>query len=402
MENQSTNSPEPMCAAGEITLLLRGAHQANASMSDELLRAVFDRLHYLAAACMRHERCEHTLTPTALLNEALLRIIKEPKCEFENRKHFYGAFSRNLRRVLIDYGRQRKARKRRHEKAELLESVPAPKESNDNRLDVEHVLIRLTEKNPCWAELVRLRDLEGYTAKETAQRMHMAESTARREHSAAMRWLRDQVGAQTDGWDRKTLKHYRLLTKLSDNVSAAVYRARDIHLERNVVVKILKPGALDSLAIQERFHREARCASALNHPNIVTIYAIDHDHGADFIVMEYIPGEPLYRVIPVGGLPLATSLNYGRQICDALSTAHAAGVIHRDIKASNILVSQKVVKLLDFGLAKPTMTTGLRLHASPFETQPVRQVTWPRSKCSGIRPMRAQTFLGLALFCMKC
>ena len=152
----------------------------------------------------------------------------------------------------------------------------------------------------------------------------------------------------------KTLKHYRVLEKLGrQGAVATVYRARDTRLGRVVALKVLEEGFSDALESKRRFFQEARCASSLNHPHIVTIYEIEQGKGHDFIVMEYIPGETLDRVIPRGGLPLSVCINYGLQVADALSKAHTAGIIHRDIKASNIMVSDNVLKLLDFGLAKP-------------------------------------------------
>src|SRR6185369_2641964 len=102
-----------------------------------------------------------------------------------------------------------------------------------------------------------------------------------------------------------------------------------------------------------RFMQEARAASALNHPHIVTVHDIVHEAGIDFLVMEHVSGKSLDRLIPAKGLPLIEALGYAQQIADALAAAHAAGIVHRDIKPANVIVTPEGhVKILDFGLAK--------------------------------------------------
>src|SRR5438876_4539137 len=106
----------------------------------------------------------------------------------------------------------------------------------------------------------------------------------------------------------------------------AVYKAHDTRLERRVVLKVLSAGLIADPECKKRLVHEARCASALNHPHIVTVHEIAHDNGVDFIVMEYVPGKPLDHVIPGNGLPLPVGLEYALQIASALSEAHAAGI----------------------------------------------------------------------------
>ena len=132
-----------------------------------------------------------------------------------------------------------------------------------------------------------------------------------------------------------------------------VYKARDIRLDRFVAIKVLPAEQVAEPDRKRRFVQEARAASALNHPGIVTIYDIDQCDGVDFIAMEYLSGRTLSGLIPNGGMALRAALGYAVQIADALAAAHAAGIIHRDLKPSNIMVDgREVVKLLDFGLAK--------------------------------------------------
>ena len=133
-----------------------------------------------------------------------------------------------------------------------------------------------------------------------------------------------------------------------------VYRAQDVRLGRMVALKRLHPEWLPDRGRRSRFLQEARTASALNHPNIVTFYDLVEAAGEEFLALEYVAGKTLDRVIPRHGLPLREALNYAIQIADGLAAAHAAGVIHRDLKPANIIVGEKgAVKLLDFGLAKP-------------------------------------------------
>ena len=152
----------------------------------------------------------------------------------------------------------------------------------------------------------------------------------------------------------QTLGHYRLEEKLGQGGMGVVYRAVDTHLDRPVAIKVLPMLFLADPQRKKRFVREAKAASALSHPNVVTIHDINDADGLDFIAMEYVPGEPLSKLISPK-MKLAGALKYSVQIADALAAAHAAGVVHRDVKPANIMVTPSgLVKLLDFGLAKLT------------------------------------------------
>ena len=150
------------------------------------------------------------------------------------------------------------------------------------------------------------------------------------------------------------LGHYRLEEKLGQGGMGIVYRAVDTHLDRPVAIKVLPMLFLADPERTKRFVQEAKAASALNHPNVVTIHDISNSDGIDFIAMEYVEGKPLSELIsPKMGL--AEALRYSTQIADALAAAHAAGVVHRDVKPANIMITPRgMVKLLDFGLAKLT------------------------------------------------
>ena len=150
----------------------------------------------------------------------------------------------------------------------------------------------------------------------------------------------------------RTLEHYRIDSKLGEGGMGVVYKAYDSRLNRAVAIKVLRPESVNAAA-SERFLHEARAASALNHPAIVTIHDIRAADGVDFIVMEYVAGRTLDRIIRESGLSPDETLRYAVEIADALSKAHAAGILHRDLKPSNVMVTgDRRVKLLDFGLAK--------------------------------------------------
>ncbi len=145
---------------------------------------------------------------------------------------------------------------------------------------------------------------------------------------------------------------YEVVEKLGEGGMGVVYKARDTRLKRMVALKFLSAGNSDASG-RRRFLREAQAASSLNHPNIVSIFDLGEESDAVFLVMEYIEGKSLARLIPKTGLPLETALVYARQICDALRVAHQAGIVHRDLKPGNVMQSADGrLKILDFGLAK--------------------------------------------------
>lgn len=159
----------------------------------------------------------------------------------------------------------------------------------------------------------------------------------------------------------RSILHYEIEAQLGTGGMGVVYRARDTHLNRPVAVKLLKRTALSDSERRKRFVQEARTASALSHPNIVTIFDINSvevdGETTDVIVMEFVPGQTLDRLIQRKGLRINDVLKYATQIAAGLAAAHAAGIVHRDLKPSNVMINdQGLVKLLDFGLAKFTDT----------------------------------------------
>jgi Tol biopolymer transport system component len=157
------------------------------------------------------------------------------------------------------------------------------------------------------------------------------------------------------------ISHYEIQGKVGVGGMGAVYRAYDSQLRRPVALKVLPPAYAADPERRDRLLREARAASALDHPNIVSIFEVGSDGGVDFIAMEFVEGKPLSELIPSKGLPVGQVLDYAIQIAGALAKAHSAGVVHRDLKPVNVMVtSDGVVKLLDFGLARRVPATGER------------------------------------------
>ena len=163
----------------------------------------------------------------------------------------------------------------------------------------------------------------------------------------------------------ETLGHYRIEARLGAGGMGVVYRAQDEKLHRTVAIKVVGGGKVKP-EDRARLIDEARAASHLTHPNICTVYEVGEADGHAFIVMEFVAGRLLSEIIPPGGLPAETVVRLGAQIADALAHAHDRGVIHRDLKSANVAVNDQGPKVLDFGIARRTLTSD-----SDGETRPI-------------------------------
>ena len=187
------------------------------------------------------------------------------------------------------------------------------------------------------------------------------------------------IGLPTGAAAERTISHYRLLEKIGEGGMGVVYKALDTNLNRTVALKFLATHLTEDPKARERFRREAQAAAAVDHPNICTVYEIDEVDGQIFIAMAYVEGQSLDKKIAVGPLPLDEALDIATQTAQGLQAAHEKGVVHRDIKSSNLMLTpQGQVKILDFGLA--------RLADQPHLTQTATVVGTP----SCMSPEQAQ------------
>ncbi len=177
----------------------------------------------------------------------------------------------------------------------------------------------------------------------------------------------------------RKLSHYEILDDLGRGGMGVVYRARDLKLHREVAIKVLPTDRVLRPTAKARFQREALAASALNHPNIITIYEISSEDDTEFIVMEYVRGATLSSLLKKRPLGVSEAIHYAVQISDALAKAHAAGIVHRDLKPGNIMVTEDgLVKVLDFGLAKfNPLVAGAETEEVDSPTAPEFTLTMP-------------------------
>ena len=176
---------------------------------------------------------------------------------------------------------------------------------------------------------------------------------------------------------------YEIQSPLGAGGMGEVYRARDIRLDRTVAIKVLPSHLSSNLDLKQRFDREARAISSLNHPRICTLHDVGHQDGVDFLVMEYLEGETLAQRLKKGSLPLKETLQIGIEVCEALDKAHRAGIVHRDLKPGNVMLTKNGAKLMDFGLAKAA-AAGL---SSASSNTPLLSAAQTMSEASPMSPL---------------
>src|SRR4029434_7374110 len=168
---------------------------------------------------------------------------------------------------------------------------------------------------------------------------------------------------------------YEVVAPLGAGGMGEVYKAKDTRLERTVAIKVLPQRLSASPETRQRFEREARTISQLSHPHICALYDVGREGETEYLVMEYLEGQPLLDRLARGPLPFEQTLRYGVEISDALDKAHRQGIVHRDLKPANVMLTKEGVKLLDFGLAKAMapVRQPSELSALPTETGQLTQ-----------------------------
>ncbi len=171
------------------------------------------------------------------------------------------------------------------------------------------------------------------------------------------------------------LGRYEVVRLLGAGGMGEVYLAKDTQLDRTVAIKVLPEHLAGNVELRQRFEREARAVSSLNHPHICTLYDVGHEGDVHYLVMEHLEGETLVQRLRKGALPTDEALGIAVQIADALDKAHRKGVVHRDLKPGNIMLTKSGAKLLDFGLAKqtaddrPSLSSAAQTATSPLTAE---------------------------------
>src|SRR5438093_251981 len=319
----------PASTRQEVTQLLGDWSGGDEGALEKLFPLVQPELHRLAHHYMSRERAGHTLQTTAILNEAYLRLVDNTKPVWQGRSHFIAAAAQLMRRIMVDHARERHSLKRGGGalKVTLDEAALVTETRSEQLLALDEALESLAAQDPRKSQIVELPGFE------------VAAELLTNERANAL------VG--------KLIGHYRIESLIGVGGMGEVYLARDERLGRKAALKLLP----DSLTTDEtqlsRFKNEARTASALNHPNILTVYEIGAEGNRQFIATEFIEGITLRVSIGRGRINPHTALEIAVQVASALAAEHEAGVVKRDIKTENIMLRPADnVKWFYFEIAK--------------------------------------------------
>ncbi|MCA9728254.1 MAG: protein kinase, partial [Candidatus Eisenbacteria bacterium] len=365
--------------------------------TEALLPELYQELRGLARHYMQHERSSHTLQPTALVHEAYLRLLGEQAAQSRTRLQFLAAASRAMRQILIEHARARGRHKRGggRTRVSLHDDHWAAEEPIDDLIAIGDGLEALAAEHPRQAKVVELLYFGGLTAAEAAEVLDVTSRTVERDWKAARAWLAQRIlaphpapsdPAGPGGPERRRpadqfltlpprpiattstepthpirIGRYRVLDELGRGSGGVVYRAHDDDLARDIAIKVLPQARGRDWS--DRLRREARILAALNHPNIATVYSLEHEEDRLFVTMELVAGHTLEQLLRAGALPVPFSVELARQIARALEAARKQGVVHCDLSPANVKIGPDgMVKVLDFGLAR-----GLHAEADPQE-----------------------------------
>jgi len=359
----------------EITDALIALRQGSSGAMDQLMPLVYDQLRRIAHRQLGAEPAGHTLTTTALVHEAYLKLVDQTRAQWQDRTHFFAIAARAMRRILIDYARRYRAARRgggadgSPATRVSLDSVELPvAERADALLALDEALDRLGQVDARLAQVVECRFFAGLSEPETAEALAVSPRTVAREWVRAKAWLYQELDGETgpavqfaaplvteveeQGLRAALAGRYTIERELGQGGQATVYLARDERHGRLVALKVLhQPSRAEGAAW---FEREIEFAARLSHPHILPLYDSGAAAGRLYYITPYVDGESLRdRLARSGPFPLANALRILRDVARALAHAHRHGVVHRDIKPANILLNREGDALVsDFGVAK--------------------------------------------------
>lgn len=369
-------------AQATVTRLLGELQDGSRDALDLLFSVVYDELLVIAHRQRQRWRGDYTVGTTALVHEAYLKLVEQDGVDARNRAHFFALASKAMRHILCNYARGRRTHKRGGglERVTLSDddvAQPTAAFADDDAerlLALDAALRHLEQLDDRRAKVVECRFFGGMTVEDTAQALGVSPRTVKRDWAAAQEWLYREINEQLENIADRLLPpllnaffeqapidlepgqrigQYEIVGALDSGGMGMIFKACDPRLDRLVALKFLPPHLAAGANARTRLIHEARAASALDHPNICTVYDVGElDDGRLFIALAYYDGETLRNKILRGPLPPSEMLTVARQIADGLSVAHRRGIIHRDIKPSNVIVTHDgLAKILDFGIA---------------------------------------------------